>query len=348
MEPVWNPIVARLMCTAGSHKHGVFKFLEYFISHNEAPIPKVVREKDEGLTDLLKRNLLCWKAEDRKNFAEVLGHPYLMEGGWDKYLTNEHVDEVVAQPHPVTRQSLRHREGPVDPSNLSPMFKGTLWILQKDSNAMVFANWTRRDMWIAHNHSLCFYSLKDNKRMVLISAAQLTGAGLEMFPQSVKDFAFTVVCHPKEDEEAETFVLAAENAEELEQWMDKLQQTALMEMVVTYQLGEEFKEAVEAYRCAVNNRRMRPDESVPLGAGSTALTPAFKAKLYKLKTSGDRFRERTGTSATCGSRRTAVWFIGVRSRMVTWCTTPRPTLLQRQSRSVRRTSPVGLSSSRWC
>lgn len=295
MEPVWNPIVARLMCTAGSHKHGVFKFLEYFISHNEAPIPKIVREKDEGLNDLLKNYLLAWKQQDRKNFAEVLHHPYLMEGGWDKYLTTEAMDEVVAQEAPASRTLVRHRTSEGTPGhdavNLQPMFKGTLWKLRKESNAMQFANWTRRDMWIAHNHSLCYYSLKENKRQTLISAAQFTGAHFELFPESVKDFAFKVVCHGKEDNVEEEFFLAAENHEGLEQWMDTLQQTSVMEMVVTYQLGEDMKEAVEAYRCAVNNRRMRP-EAQEGGGSADGLAPVFKAKLYKLKTSGDRFKEK--------------------------------------------------------
>jgi len=288
MEPVWNPIVARLMSSAGSHKHGVFKFLEYFTSHNEPPIPKAVREKDEGLTDLLRTGLLVWKAEERKNLAELLTHPYLSEGGWEKYLSDEAVAEVVAQEAPAQRTTQRLRELPTDvTTSFTPIHKGTLWKLRKDSTPKVFGNWARRDMWIAHNHSLCYHSLRENKKMTLIGASQLSGASVESLPESAKDFAFRVICHGKEDEADTEFMLAAENEEELQRWSEMLQRTSAMEIVVTYQLGNTMKVAVEAYRCAVNNRRMSLDDS-----DENQNEPVFRAKLFKLKTSGHLHHEK--------------------------------------------------------
>lgn len=138
-------------------------------------------------------------------------------------------------------------------------------------------------MWIAPNHSLCYYSLKENKRLVLIDALQLTKAQIKEVTGLAKQFAFSISLRSEDDEDApiESHYLAADKQEDLGAWLDSLAKAGSMDVIVTYHLGSSMAEDVKAYRLLVKNRRLK----VTGDAGS--FEPLFKAKLWKLKSGGD-------------------------------------------------------------
>merc|ERR1719215_1992157 len=96
------------------------------------------------------------------------------------------------------------------------------------------------------------------------------------------DCAFEISSKPDADEKMEKCILAAETADELTKWQDMLGKAGNMDMLVTFQLGAKMAEDLQAFRLAVRNRRIRVD------GDQESFKPMFKAKLWKLKTGGDR------------------------------------------------------------
>eukprot|EP00435_Cladocopium_sp_Y103_P060696 s396_g22.t1 len=72
-----------------------------------------------------------------------------------------------APPLPVNEKVDRTTRNRIeDTSSKAPQFKGTLWKLNNDGNAQEPAHWLKRDMWVAFNGSLCYFSIKENKRQI--------------------------------------------------------------------------------------------------------------------------------------------------------------------------------------
>jgi hypothetical protein len=176
----------------------------------------------------------------------------------------------------------RQRDRPEDESVDRPLHMGTLWKLNRAADPKDAASWIKRDMWIASNHSLCYFSVKENKRLVLIDGKKLTTGGVTNVSGVGKDHAFKVELK-SDEEENDVIMLASESADELKVWIDKLSKATSLDAVVTMQLGAQFAEDVQKFKLAVKNRRMKIEEE---DAGQ--FVPIFKAKLWKLKTEGDR------------------------------------------------------------
>mmetsp|Transcript_72596 Transcript_72596/g.151556 ORF Transcript_72596/g.151556 Transcript_72596/m.151556 type:complete len:682 (+) Transcript_72596:165-2210(+) len=280
LDAIWKPQYANFMRNAQSHKEAGFLFLEWLGDIKKPPLPKAIEKFDPGFVDLLFNWLLVCDKNKRQSCAEAIMNPYLAEGGWDRYgdKNKEAVEEAPT----------RRRNRAVDDSDLhvAPIFKATLWKLNTGANPKDNANWLQRDMWVAKNHSLCYFSTKENKRLVLIEGDSLEGATINRMPGLAKEFAFEVTVSKNDKDgkqKIEKYVLAADSHKALENWEKAL--GGADDMFMTFKLGNDFAEDVQAFRLAVRNRRMKVE------GDKGAFEPAFRAKLWKLKTGGDRQKE---------------------------------------------------------
>jgi serine/threonine protein kinase len=275
MEAILKPQYANFLRNASSHREAGFLFMEWLSSVRKAPVPKSVEKHDKGLAELITQWLLVPSQANRKTCAQALSNPYIMSG-------RDQEDKVVKDTEEPIR---RLRDRPEDDSVQKPLHQGTLWKLNTGGNPKDDTAWIKRDMWIAHNHSLCYFSKKEDKRLVLIDGKMLSTASLQKTPGFAKAFAFEVKTKSDAEEGGEdVFRLAAESAQELTQWMDKLSKTGRLEMMVTMKLGSQMAADIDAFKLTVKNRRMKVDE----GEAHAQYEPVYKGKLWKLKTEGDR------------------------------------------------------------
>merc|ERR1719350_2426806 len=179
----------------------------------------------------------------------------------------------------------RTRSRPEDNSSKAPVHKGTLWKLNTDSNAKDPVNWLRRDMWIAHTGSLCYYSLKDHKRLVLIDRSKLAGASISKFTGGARENAFEVRTVSDADErKTDSAVFACESQEEYELWTKQLMRASTLE-IPTMQLGAAMANDIRQFMVEVRNRRMKVSEE-----NRDEFAPNFKATLWKVKGEGDKMK----------------------------------------------------------
>mmetsp|Transcript_97647 Transcript_97647/g.273220 ORF Transcript_97647/g.273220 Transcript_97647/m.273220 type:complete len:658 (+) Transcript_97647:93-2066(+) len=272
LDAIWKVQYANFMRNAQSHREAGFLFLEWLGDIKTPPMPKAVETFDKGLVDLLFNWLLVTNPSARKSCAQALSNPYLAEGGWAKYGDQ---NKLAVEQAPARRERDRRN----DESTGAPVHKGTLYKLNTNSDPKDPANWIRRDMWLAQNFSLCYYSVKENKRLVLIDGEQLSKSQVNKVSGQGRDFAFEVVTN---DEESAKTLLAAEDADELAAWEEKLVKVAGVGMTATFKLGAKMAEDIQAFKLAVRNRRMK------LEGDRDGFEPVHKDQLWKLKTGGDR------------------------------------------------------------
>ncbi|CAK9033388.1 unnamed protein product [Durusdinium trenchii] len=194
----------------------------------------------------------------------------------------------VAYSRKVQRQ---HRHRFEDTSSKAPLYKGTLFKLNTDGNADEPAHWLKRDMWVACDGSLCYFSIKENKRLVLLDGVKLAGA---------KDDHEQDICMCfSAESEAEYQLLDPEGLTkrcgcDTRKWRSLLSQaTNLDGAMQTIRLGGVVADELKQFRLAVKNRRMKVGEDTKdgrnvRGPAGDQFAPVFKAKLWKVKAEGDR------------------------------------------------------------
>jgi hypothetical protein len=251
--------------------------MEWLSSIRKSPTPRSIEKFDKQFAELISQWLLVANQANRKTCAQALGSPFILSCPEVESQKDEEIEGLVRQ----------MRVRPEDDSVQKPLYQGTLWKLNTGKDPKDETQWIKRDMWIAHNHSLCYFSKKEDKRLVLIDAAKLSAATITEAPVSSgfgKTCAFEVKI--KSDgggEEDEVHRLAAESGEDLKAWLMKLKDTSKLDVMVTMKLGAEYAAEIDAFKMTVKNRRMKVDE----GEAHAQFEPLFKEKLWKLKTEGD-------------------------------------------------------------
>merc|ERR1712032_904760 len=184
LDAILKPQYANFLRNASSHREAGFLFMEWLSSVKKAPLPKAVVGFDAGLTNLLTQWLLVCGWTSRKTCAQALQNPYIKEGKWD------------AEAKKATQGTVRRdvRDRPPDQSLLQPLHKGVLWKLNTNGDKKDEHQWIKRDMWIAHNHSLCYLSMKggNTQRLVLVDGAKLTSAKIINSSDCAKPHAFEI------------------------------------------------------------------------------------------------------------------------------------------------------------
>ena len=57
-------------------------------------------------------------------------------------------------------------------SNFEPVFKATLWKLKTDGDRLKEADWFEREMWLAKNGCLVYWSKRDEQELVYYTAQE--------------------------------------------------------------------------------------------------------------------------------------------------------------------------------
>jgi len=174
-----------------------------------------------------------------------------------------------------------------DNSNKAPLHKATIWKLNTDGDVKEQTHWLKRDMWVAANGSFCYFSLKEDKRLVYMDQGKVGRAVITDIGMSCKGFAFELKIPSKDDKAAEVGKFACDTEGECTAWKDAILGVATMEDIPgTMRFGDSMVEQLLAYRLAIKNRRKGiPDNE------KAKFEPVFKAVLWKVKQDGDRMIE---------------------------------------------------------
>jgi hypothetical protein len=162
------------------------------------------------------------------------------------------------------------------------LYKGTLWKLNQGGDPAKREHWLKRDMWLNRNGSLCYHSLKEDKRLILIDGNQLSSGEMSLFSGGAIQPAIEVKVSVSV--EHETYILGCESREDYVAWTRAFESARLLQMQ-TFQLGPSLAVQLKEFRLAVKNRRLKVDEEA-----RDACTPVFKSKLWKLKADTDHGR----------------------------------------------------------
>jgi len=135
-------------------------------------------------------------------------------------------------------------------------------------------------MWITADGKLCYYSIKANRRVILVDGSSSKGLRISRHAGAAKEHAFKVrsVSPVLTD-----VVVACESSYHYGVWTTQLLKSGHAHGVPTMRLGGSMASEFSAIRLAVKNRRQKVKDGMP-GCSS----PMFKAKLWKLDTDGDR------------------------------------------------------------
>jgi serine/threonine protein kinase len=252
---------------AHSHREAGFLFMEWLGGIKKVPLPKKVAQFNDKFADLIANWLVVCKKEQRKSCAQCLEHSFLAD-----------VDcEIEA--HQIEHTAKIRK---ADDSQGEKIFKGTLFKLNSNGDATNNEHWIQRDMWIAQNHSLCYYSQKEGRKLVLIDGSKLGNATFEPLKNAARPHAFS--CTVSEEQESDSIGLAAQDAASMDQWIQLLQVNGNNQAMITFHLGDKLAEDLKEWKIKVQNRRQKIDKDV-------GFEPVFKAKLWKLKTDGDSMKE---------------------------------------------------------
>lgn len=124
--------------------------------------------------------------------------------------------------------------------------------------------------------------MKENKRLVLVKGENLSTSTVKDIG-GAKAFAFEIISDNRED--GVHISLAAESAGELEMWKSKLSKAMRQDMLLTFQLGSQMAQKLQAFKMSVKNRRAKIEDR-----DKDRFRPQFKTKLWKLKGEGNTMK----------------------------------------------------------
>jgi hypothetical protein len=266
--------------------------MDWLASLKQSPIHKNIDKFDKQLVSLLVEKLLVCDPAKRASLAESLNHSYIRGARLSRSksipLTKEMEDDDEPA-HDLPAEAPRHRHHRVEDHSDAVIHKGTLWKLNSDGDPQDVNHWLLRDMWIAQNGSMCYFSRKEDKRLVLLDAHHLSTANVTRFDGGVKTPAFMIKTKPDHDDhehdEHDTFIFGCESEDDYNLWVASYEQVK-HEVVRTMKLGENFAKDVREFKVSVKNRRIKVEHE-----SHEQYEPVFKEKLWKVKADGDRMKE---------------------------------------------------------
>jgi len=277
LDAILKPMYGNFLRNGHSHREAGFLFMDWLGHITRAPVPKSIERFDKDFHKLIVEGLLVCDFTKRKSLAQCLSDPYVLEAGAGKSESTE-----LEGAEKVVRQARQRFE---DTSSKAPLYKGTLWKLNTDGKAEDATHWLKRDMWVACDGSLCYFSIKESKRLVLLDGIKMAGAKVTHMPTAAREFAFKLDCVNNDDHEKDiSMCFSAESEQEYQKWRSLLSQTSNMDGAMqTIRLGGAVADELKQFRLAVKNRRMKVGEDT-----KDQFAPIFKAKLWKVKAEGDR------------------------------------------------------------
>jgi hypothetical protein len=156
----------------------------------------------------------------------------------------------------------------------------SLWKLNTGCDPKDEKAWLQRDMWLTPQGNLCYYSQKDQKRLVLIDGPTLYGAEITEVDnsKSSRPYSFEVKWGEEKNEKC---ILAATTAADLPNYIVLLKKVSSNNVLKTMKLGADTKKKMDAIRITIKNRRLALDKE----------KVKFKAQLSKVKGQGSPLTE---------------------------------------------------------
>jgi len=114
-------------------------------------------------------------------------------------------------------------------AKFEPAFKAMLWKVKQDGDRTKEPDWFEREMWIAKNGSLVYYSKKEEKNLVYYTPEDLARASIKKIPDadSFKPFTFQVCLATHDGIEFTPGEFAAVSAEGQQIWIQEFGKLAI-------------------------------------------------------------------------------------------------------------------------
>jgi serine/threonine protein kinase len=258
-----------------SHQEAGFLFMEWLSQRKKSPIIGKLKDADKDFQELVNEWLCVPKVTERRTCAEALSCTYLEKtaaGGAD----STDLNKLIA-PVNIERVARTRLEDDSDPAQAHAM---SLWKLNTGCDPNDEKSWLQRDMWLTPQGNLCYYSQKDQKRLVLIDGPTLYGSEITEVDNSKSARAYSFEIKWGE-EKNEKFLLAATNAADLPNYIVLLKKVSSNNVLKTMKLGADTKKKMDAIRITIKNRRLALDKE----------NIKFKAQLSKVKGQGSPLTE---------------------------------------------------------
>jgi len=276
-RPVLQPVYASFMRHGHKQEEATCMFLDWLSNISKLNLPNSLTSFNTEFATFLTRDLLAPMPTLRRTPAECLSSPCFENKASGK-ISVEHDKLPITEP--------RARQNRQMDNSTEVVHKGTMWKLNSRGDPMDPAQWLQRDMWIASNGSLCYFSLKENSRLVLLDAQHICRSEISRVNDSARAHTFKVKAPSDDHEHGEANMLfSCDSDEDYEQWIEKLK-TVKVEVFRTVHLGGKFTHDIRQHKLTVRNRRMS------IGNPSCAdFKPIVSGKLWKLKADGNRMHK---------------------------------------------------------
>jgi serine/threonine protein kinase len=290
LDAILKPMYANFLRHSHSHREAGFLFMDWLSSIKKSPTPKRVVAFDKEFADMVSEWMLVTDKGTRKTCAECLSSPYLTKSKLHHSKTNPLTVEADDKDLEMPKQGDRKLRTRAEDTSSKAVHTGTLWKLNTGQDGKDGSQWLQRDMWVANNGSLCYFSQKDNKRLVLLDSHKLHDAEIKDIKVPLaKDNAFEIKTAATEgDEEAGSHIFAAESFEDLQVWMGYLSSAAHMDAMPTMRFDASFGQDLMKFKLSVKNRRMKLEKGAEKEGG---FEPVFKGTIWKSKANGDIMKE---------------------------------------------------------
>mmetsp|Transcript_57004 Transcript_57004/g.90307 ORF Transcript_57004/g.90307 Transcript_57004/m.90307 type:complete len:417 (+) Transcript_57004:61-1311(+) len=116
----------------------------------------------------------------------------------------------------------RNRREKTNCDGSSSIFKGMLWKLKQEGDLMKDQDWFHREHWINSDGSLVYYSKKEERNLVYLSAFELRRADITKIPESesVKPWSFRIQVPQDGGVKYAPGEFAADDEKFLNEWLD--------------------------------------------------------------------------------------------------------------------------------
>jgi serine/threonine protein kinase len=316
LDPVLKPKYGQIFKQCGSHRKAGFLFLEWLadmdkgLELNKSMLTGVkgdeFKEDHKMYVDLVIKLMLSKDVKKRIGLGEALNSKFLINTPCSsEYSQHErnllHADTEEEKRLIERAKALRRNRQEEEASEKPPILKTVLFKLNADGDIKKSDDWNKRDMWINHNGAMCYFSVKKQKRMVIVPTEQILRSKVKILSKSdgaCMDYAFELKTAETEKEDAtgledevyESQFYACESPEDLKLWVKHLNdvidlkyQNLDTKVAVDQGLIEDYRE----FKIQVRNRREKiEDES------SREFRPVFKLDLWKLSQEGDPMEEK--------------------------------------------------------
>eukprot|EP00929_Paragymnodinium_shiwhaense_P060247 TRINITY_DN3010_c0_g1_i6.p1 TRINITY_DN3010_c0_g1~~TRINITY_DN3010_c0_g1_i6.p1 ORF type:complete len:672 (-),score=166.88 TRINITY_DN3010_c0_g1_i6:187-2202(-) len=270
-----------------------FLFMDWLSTIQKLPLQKVIESYDPQVLDLLRNFLLVCSEKKRSSLASSLAHQCLQADTSSGVTDCPVIDIFHAGPVSsvsltavASRSAQRYRsKQTASGASQRVVHRGTVWKLQKNGNAKDVSQWTKHDMWIAENGSLCYFSTKKNTKIVLLDGHHLSAAKImqykgEMFVYKGMgphgDYAFQIIAE-FEDSGTDAAIFACESKGDYDTWVEKLMQMTTPH-AMSMRLGPRLAKDLQEFKLLRRNRRIKVQDD---GTGHR-----YEASLWKLKVDG--------------------------------------------------------------